>query len=405
MWRVRLSARGFASAIESVSWDPAAGAVRRDFELRSGGLLAGRVVDEAGAPLAEVDVARVDELGAETRRTDRDGRFEFESACSSGQTLAAHKDGWAPVVLRDVPVDQAALELVLERGRKLRGMVVDAQTGAPIQRFRVQRWAEDARSASDPLALTPIDFESDEGAFELVGLVSGSYTLRVQARGYMAWEGEALRASEDGGGVLVRMERGAALLGRVRDVRGGALARARVHVQRETDVTRPFERREAERVRLSLRTVAVVESDADGRFAVAGLALGSYVVKVECDGRSPVLRSVECDGTQRELEFELKPAVSVTGRVWNSNGTPAAGATVFAHVPSGPSESSLVSAVCDERGAFQLGGLQAGREVQIIANRVRPNGGFDSGRLAVTPAESAAEITLTLEQDPSTPGG
>jgi len=404
VWRVRVSASGYATAIETLSWDSAAAAVRRDFELRAGGLLSGRVVDESGAPLADVDVARVDELSAETRRTDREGRFEFASACSSGQTLAAHKDGWAPVVQRGVPVDAVALELVLERGRRLHGMVVDAQTGAPIQRFRVQRWAEDARSAADALALTPFDFESDDGAFELVGLVAGSYTLRVDARGYSPWEGEALRASEDGGGVLVRLERGATLVGQVREVRGGALARARVHVQRETDVTRPFERREAERARLSLRTVAVVDSDADGRFVFEGLALGSYVVKVECDGWSPVIRSVECGGSQRELKFELERAVSIRGRVWNSNGTPAVGATVFAHVFSSRSESSLVSAACDERGAFQLGGLQAGREVQIIANRARAGGGFDSGRLTVTPAESAADLTLTLERDPATPG-
>ncbi len=94
------------------------------------GAVEGRVVDSAGAPLAEVR-ARLVELGRE-RATGGDGRFRFSAVAPGAYTLSLTRVGHAPLTRRvTVPAAASLGDLTLRTARvQLAAVQVTASTGA-----------------------------------------------------------------------------------------------------------------------------------------------------------------------------------------------------------------------------------------------------------------------------------
>ncbi|MEO6596745.1 MAG: sigma-70 family RNA polymerase sigma factor [Planctomycetota bacterium] len=160
---------------------PAAGGVSRcDLQLSPGLQLRGRVVDAAGAPLAN---ARLDCLGAGGwfRRVQSDAAGGFVvSDCTAGARLSVtvSASGFEPTTRSDIDPMAGAVELRVERSRaasvKIRGAVVDS-TGKALPNVSVR--VDDGRIVSGPTGFT---MTGPDGRFELPPVVPG--TWRVLAR-------------------------------------------------------------------------------------------------------------------------------------------------------------------------------------------------------------------------------
>lgn len=153
------------------------------------------------------------------------------------------------------------------------GRVVDAATGQPIAGALVVATEAGAQGVQR------FQTTGQQGEYRFVDLPPGTYSIRTSAADYVARsfgqrhaldEGVPLRlaSGEARSDAVFRLRRGAAISGRVRDVKGA-----------------PYEAAEVEALRPHLvgdQSVLVpiggARTDADGRFRIDGLPAGSYYV-------------------------------------------------------------------------------------------------------------------------------
>ncbi len=94
---------------------------RLDVELSRGSAFSGRVVDEAGRPVADADVRA--QSGGANVRTDAEGAFRLEGIADARTTLLARKQGYVEARLDNADAS-AAVTLTLRRGGTITGRVV-----------------------------------------------------------------------------------------------------------------------------------------------------------------------------------------------------------------------------------------------------------------------------------------
>lgn len=240
--------------------------------------LDGRVVDEAGAPVAgaEVEVVpyqeglvavddarRAARLGAADPhlalrsglgvRTDDDGRFELGVARGTWIVIAT-ADGLAPAVSEPVFAEggaRATLQLVAARGRTVRGVVVTSDD-RPVAGATVQaRWLDGDHVLGDVRA-------DATGEFALRGLPAAPIVLVASSDVARARPVKLDLTAADPAPVIVTLALDGAITGRVTDERGAGIADAIVtFVERRPGAPAVFP--------------GVVVTDAEGRFAVRGL--------------------------------------------------------------------------------------------------------------------------------------
>ncbi|MFP2905575.1 carboxypeptidase regulatory-like domain-containing protein [Pyxidicoccus sp. 3LFB2] len=246
-------------------------------------VLAGRVVDEAGTPIASAGVRaqhpRGQRLpGAEggdapmsEAMTDADGRFLLEHLPSGRYDVHAGLLGRMSTTLPNVEAGRRDLVLTLSRGARLTGRVRD-ERGAPVASFQLE-----LQLHRGPLeqegggALTVVD---PEGRFTVEGLAPGTYTVRVAAHGLApaAPTVNVAPGATEAGPLEITLAPGVRLEGQVVKAQGaGPIAGARVQVEHGL-------------YGASLATVFDAMTDTSGRFTVDGLAAGTVSLSVSASG-------------------------------------------------------------------------------------------------------------------------
>jgi protocatechuate 3,4-dioxygenase beta subunit len=158
------------------------GADAIEFQLQRGHALAGRVLDPFGAPLAEVTVVVRWRGGSKSTRTAADGAFRL-TAIGAGPLVVKVDGGYAgywpyrPLELQDVEPDRLDLELRLEAGSALSGVVVDPD-GKPV------RGATVFVSGTTQPPITANLRTDAAGRFVAADLEPGAYGLVALAHGF-----------------------------------------------------------------------------------------------------------------------------------------------------------------------------------------------------------------------------
>ncbi len=160
--------------------------------LQKAGLIFGHVTDSDGNPVSEARVSVLPNIPSRQFRpieeqTDRDGRYELVrippcEAC----VVAVEKEGFATTRSDEIRVSlgmEKELDLVLERGLKLAGRVVDPQK-KPI---------EGAKATFNEM--TPAYHRSksatthSDGRFEVSGIRVGNHSISIRRSGYVSFHG------------------------------------------------------------------------------------------------------------------------------------------------------------------------------------------------------------------------
>jgi beta-lactamase regulating signal transducer with metallopeptidase domain/protocatechuate 3,4-dioxygenase beta subunit len=196
--QIAVRARGFAPQRVAFKPGPAAKPAEVIVQLEPGHRIKGRVVNEAGKPIAGVLIYYAHgnhfpgrELGG-SGTTDAEGRFEFDSLpAKSPFTFQA--EGYSEIPEKELPLDGDKEVVVKMKSQGvLKGLVVDAATGVPVPRFTVRITFSQDRKPGDPVAglhserVDPgEEFLSTGGQFLLKDLIAGMpLQLTVLADGY-----------------------------------------------------------------------------------------------------------------------------------------------------------------------------------------------------------------------------
>jgi len=363
-----------------------------DLVLTRGKSIAGVVRDSDGAPLpgATVRVMYPDDgsfradVGRVTSRypvtTDGTGRFHLRGLGEGPVGVHVVMKGFVPGMKRNVAPGRDDLEFSLTRASRVRGRVVSAETGEPVEGATV-----DAHYAGPGSVTTASD-----GTFDLV-VAPGSRTVRVWCEGYLWRETqvENLKPGEVREGVEIALKPGHRLRGRV------------VHARDGTPLAGAWVRIEGPQGR-SIRT------DAEGRFAVRGLPPGTYEIEVSAHRFPEKTVTGLVLPQEEEITILLEPGATISGLVLDAEGKPAALRYV---VLADTDERWMGETATDRKGEFTFTGLPTGEYVVLVfATSRRGRHGSATGRVraevTVRPGEDArVEVREKKSEASATVGG
>lgn len=315
--------------------DLRAGENSLDIALEAGSEVTGRVVDDAGAPVASASVV-LRKPGSFQRleaTSGADGSFRIAAVPDGSYDARATKEGFAPSESVQVTVtggSAGSIELRLARGGAIVGRILGVET-ADLARLRIM--------AQGGRGMPSIGRVEPDASYRIDNLREGEWQVRAElpgtglyAEGTVRLEPGASEARLD-----LEMKRGLELSGRVR--RNGVPA-------------------SGQPVSLRGAGMAMSQTDADGRFRFEGLPAGSYVLQlVDSFFRALHEEPVELEA-DREITIDLTTG-DITGRVVDAAGAaPLEGVTVELLRAGGGAMGG--TAQSDSRGLFVLRGVAEG---------------------------------------------
>lgn len=331
--------------------------------------------DEAGSGGAREDVRPLG-VGAEPA-----GLQPTSSDRSAGSLAESPLDTTRNVLSGSVVSEE------LEEGTRVRGVVLDRTTRAPIDQALISLRAEDsgfeATALSDAL-----------GNFELAWNAAGSTLLEVHRAGYAPLRRACATLDAE---LSLELEACARLIGRLHgpSAEGLASAELRLWFQRGSGPAR--------------RQALVAQPDSAGNFAFEQLEPGEYNLAATAPGHALAFenRFTLASGEERELSVELARGAHLRGRLYARGTTEGVRAARIEIRPerqglrSEVEEAAEVSAQTAGDGSFDIAGLSLGR------NRIRFQthwGGELEAELEVLSAGERVERDFHIDRPASLAG-
>lgn len=318
-----------------------------------------RVVDAEGQPIEAVRVEQRWPSRSVGLESDFDGRLLLSTWPAGRARATFTKEGWrsleASLGLRDRDL-RRPVDLVLERAFRFEGWVV-AESGAPIEGAAVFAREEKRRGTfgtilSEPKE-TPVAHSDEHGYFAFEAVAEGEiFVLEVRAEDFVARRVDARAVGEP---VEIALVEAARIRGRVA-VSEGEVGWTRLALHRE-DERAPF-------------GWADQVADAEGLFEFEGLPAGTWAVEAQAPGFEPYRSSsiVLEPGDHGEIEVDLEPGASFSGRVLSRDGEPVPGTRIQLHAPLDSRRHERLGArtllswqtSTDASGRFTIEGLPPG---------------------------------------------
>ena len=295
----------------------------------AGGRIAGRVRDEHGAgiadvtvtawPVAEITVSQFADVGRTvTQRTDAAGHFALTDLAEGTWRVTTESPDHAPGLdIVDVTAQRSRddLDIVVRRGRELRGRVTDDRGQAiPNAWVCIRRSRSLAAGVMRVMAPPAAGTRTTElGTFRLAGLVGDVWNLDARADGHVDALVGGTRAD-----VEIQLVRCARVRVRISTADGRAVAGAQTHLAAPatSDPT-------------TMPPNAVV-SGADGVATLADVAPGRHRLHVRAPGLLPSASDVRvAPGEDLHLAIALNAGGSLRTRVVDPDGRPLGGVTAL----------------------------------------------------------------------------
>src|SRR3569623_1962249 len=343
--------------------------------------LNGTVVDDHARPVA----GAVNSLSSQPPRsvtTAADGTWAVAELLPRPYKLEAHKDDAFARLGNIVPTDGArSISLRLVPGAEVRVQVVAAETGVPIAGAHVQiRGDERSTATTDDAGWARFRGAPPVEAFPIVAAKSGWSTTRTTV-------GAGL-AGRDPQVFHVELARAAGVAGRVVDGAGHGIANA-TGVAQPANAPTPID-------------VASdgVRTDAHGAFTLTDVAPGNIVLRAyhpEFRSGPGTAVTAQAGAAPAQITITLHHAVSVSGRVVDSDGRPAAWAELHAYVDKEPlrNDTGGRHLVADGVGEFRIDGLP-NTTVRLVAS-TSDAASAHARHVDLSASRDVTDLVLTLE--------
>ena len=285
-------------------------------ELEAGASLAGRVVDDAGKPVARAEVqvrpdvetlmrAGVGAVRDYYKRTDGNGRFRFGQLNAGTWSLKATEGASAANLDRIELTHGSKQEVELRlRSQDQLTVVVTTQLGEAVAdaRIRVEPEGDPFSGASGT---------TDAGGRARIGVTPGAATVSIR-HPELQNESRDIVLEPGDNELTIQFQSGGSIGGGVRSADGGPLSQASVEAFATDRVDWPaFVRRYA-------RPAAQTTSDRNGQFRLTGLEPNTYFISAGATGfaKNGPAQAIEIDGnTVSGVDIVLTPGGSIAGAV------------------------------------------------------------------------------------------
>lgn len=311
--------------------------------------------------------------------TDAEGRFRIGELEAGTLNLVVSARKYRTRRLEGFRVpdeDVDSLEIVLDRGARLEGRVVDGE-GEPVVRARLEARLQNREGFSDPDS-EPLTVSGEDGSYRLEGLETAQYRIVVESPTH--GQTDAVTAIFPGTNRLdIVFERGVEVTGRAVDESGTPVADAAILLQ-AIPSGRGFD------------TV----SSADGTFRFPAVRDGLFRLAGQARGfaEASAPREIQISGQPLSgLELRFLRGVTLTGRLLGLS--PAELKSVWVQAHRVTDEGGLTSSgegTVDAQGRYSLAGLTPG-EWEVVAN-VGPR---RSGRGTLHLAAGVRDPVLDIE--------
>ena len=371
-----------------------------ELTLRPTAAIAGRVIDEAGAPLEGAIVTPYEMIdgsswdssqsaGLSWCETDETGHFHLEHLPLGKWKLAATAERYALAVSEPIDTGASDAEIVLGRGVSVSGTVLDSASGAPVPGVAVIIAAVELPWRSEPLQ------SSEDGSFIVESLPDGHFQIHIADK-IRVQTGETPVFAIDGGapvnGLTILVAEGASIRGSISETETGAPIEG-VELHAWPDGAMYLERD------LS------ATSDAEGHYEITGLPGGRYTLDLlRTEGyvadqiREGRVVSVTLGESLEGADFLLQRGVTLSGTAVDESGEPVVGLEVSARSNSGNGESGRTA----QGGQFTVRGLPLHTQVTLEASG---RGYTTTHQEPINTGEAGVEgLTLTVEKGASISG-
>ncbi|NUM55395.1 MAG: carboxypeptidase regulatory-like domain-containing protein [Candidatus Hydrogenedentes bacterium] len=284
----------------------------------AGGLsIAGRVTDEDGKPVRNANIWASGPGSHSSGRTGEDGRYKIAGLKEGNFYVSVQASGYSRGNLNDIPAGSEDVDIVLKGTGKIDGKVVDAATGKPVADFEIVYGANAGASMRNFQHMGPgARTRSENGEFHIESAEAGQAALLVKAQGYAPKIQQVMDIvpGETRSGVVIELETGGVVVGRVLDTGGNPVPGAKVF-----DTAAPMDEYRRDRA-------ARTTSGADGAFQLDGLPDGTVTISAYHPAYAGANVQVEvAPGRTTQADIVLGTGGTVRIRV-TENGQPAAGA-------------------------------------------------------------------------------
>ncbi len=336
----------------------------------SGWTVAARASGEGGPPLGPGGIRSEEPTGP-------DGAFLLEGV-TAGESYDLQVMGPAGLGPRKAGVVAPAegVDLVVSGAGQIRGRVVDGDSGRVVPDFQVRYQPEQQGGLRFVFRAGPggggrgpyekLSFHAEDGSFVLEDVPAGRWTVEAFAPGYQSGSAAGVTVAEGEAteGVEVRLSKGGVISGKVLESRTGrpildATVRAELSggEPRMGMVRMGGEGGENE-----------AATDSEGRYEIAGLAPGTWILTASHPDWSEATASVELKEAPAAADIRLGKGGSVGGTVL-AGGRPVPGAEVTISAAgdtgfrpgAGMMGGGEQRALSDDGGRFRFDRLSSGR--------------------------------------------
>lgn len=358
----------------------------QDVELEIAHMIAGTVKNMQSLPVegAVVQAWSSDSAPGKGQRTrteaksNEKGEFLLDDVRAGTYTLFVIADGYKNDRVMRVETGDMSVQIQLSPLPRVFGQVFD-DAGAPLRNFTVSLRVP-VQNTEDTIALPEPKIEvrgADNGEFELACPNPGEYVVEVQAKPFAPSFSDRFTVGEGAevSGLVVRMNRGGTITGRLVDYQGNPVAGARIQTHDSEYVDDAFFRSLGEYP--SAATKATATSGADGTFRIDGLAPETYQVDIRHKTFAQMIRTdivVNLGQIADVGNLRLTSGATVRGTVLGPNGSPLPGATV--QLRSDGEEAHSYTARTDVNGGYEVGHVPAGSYMIFAQRPPDPNNPF-----------------------------
>jgi len=187
--------------------------------------LEGVVIDRGGFLIPGASISARDVSGSWKRGSSAsDGSFSIDGLAPGPVRVRVRASGYLDEDLRDIDPSYGPIEVVMRTSYTLRGVVVDGETGEPINRANVRSDLTESRGRNRS------DRTNRAGEFELEDLTEGQWRLRASADGFIAQNAGTFQLpfADPNTLIIIEMQPGARVIGVVVDMAGMAISGADV---------------------------------------------------------------------------------------------------------------------------------------------------------------------------------